>query len=143
MKCIKSVRQKIEIQLDEYCARQQDTTLSREKIENTKNFRKIKREIQKNEWQVVVNEFIHKLSGSIAITERFLRVTKSDINPEYKLLIVVKNNTEVRLMEQIRLRLVRSLEGRLRQGNVICIKTSDIPNFLLRDFKDEYLEMQR
>ena len=65
-----------------------------------------KKQIRKRVWESVTNEFKRKWSGSIAIIERLYRKNKiTDTDPEYQLLIVCKNDTDILMLDELKHRL--------------------------------------
>lgn len=86
--------------------------------------------IKKEVWQTLRDEFGKKWSGSIAVIERLYRRTNrpSDIDPSYSLLIVCKNDTDVRMLDA----LINQLNGQCHMGrSVIVCNTQHLPNFIL------------
>jgi len=85
------------------------------------------RDIVKSAWKGVKCEFVKKWSGSIAVIERLYRKTNasSDVDPNYKLLIVCKNHTDVRMLDALK----RQLSGMM--GNVVICNTQTLESFLI------------
>lgn len=82
--------------------------------------------IRKKAWALLTSEFRRKWNGSIAVMERLYRKNSIiDDNPEYCLLIVCKNGTEVRLQSLLKDRLT----GTMR--NVAICTTENIDTHLL------------
>ncbi|MGZ8226255.1 MAG: hypothetical protein ACXW0Q_14215 [Methylovulum sp.] len=86
-----------------------------------------KNDIIKAAWKEIKVEFCKKWSGSIAVIERLYRKTYElgDADPNYKLLIVCKNHTDIRMLD--------GLKGQLSgmMGNVIVCKTETLNNVLI------------
>ncbi len=84
------------------------------------------RDITKTAWKETKVEFCKKWSGSIAVIERLYRKTNelSDIDPNYKLLIVCKDHTEVRMLDALKDQLLRQLSGMM--GNVVICTTNTL-----------------
>lgn len=72
-------------------------------------------------------EFVKKWSGSIAVIERLYRKTNelADADPNYKLLIVCKNHTDVKMLDVLR----GQLSGMM--GNVVICNTRTLESFLI------------
>lgn len=87
---------------------------------------KEKKEATKKAWSPLTFEFQKKWCGSIAVIERLYR--KNELissNPDYQLLIVCKNGTDIRLLDG----LCSRLEGMIKSVK-IC-KTEDISDYLI------------
>ena len=67
-----------------------------------------KKEIKNRAWKDTKNEFHKKWSGSIAVIERLYRKTGElgDADPSYKLLIVCKDHTDVRMLDALKTQLL-------------------------------------
>ena len=88
---------------------------------------KEKSKIRKEGWKEIKTEFCKKWSGSIAVIERLYRKTNElgDADPNYKLLIVCKNHTDIRMLDALK----RQLSGMM--GNVIVCKTETLSKALI------------
>jgi hypothetical protein len=75
-------------------------------------------------WKEIKIEFCKKWSGSIAVIERLYRKTNElgNSDPNYKLLIVCKNHTDIRMLDALK----RQLSGMM--GNVVICKTESLSN---------------
>lgn len=63
---------------------------------------KEKKEIRRKAWQPVTNEFKLKWAGSIAVIERLLRKNgEYDVAPNYSLMIVCKNDTDITMLDSL------------------------------------------
>jgi hypothetical protein len=84
-------------------------------------------EIIKVAWKDIKVEFCKKWSGSIAVIERLYRKTNElgDADPCYKLLVVCKNHTDIRMLDALK----RQLSGMM--GNVVVCKTETLSNALI------------
>jgi len=62
------------------------------------------KEIRQRIWKPIKDEFVHKWYGSIAVIERLYRKTNelSENDPTYSLLIVCKNKTDPRLLDELK-----------------------------------------
>lgn len=87
----------------------------------------MERKVRKAAWKEIKVEFCKKWSGSIAVIERLYRKTNElgDADPNYKLLIVCKNHTDIRMLD--------GLKGQLSgmMGNVVVCKTETLNNVLI------------
>lgn len=92
--------------------------------ENTKGKKLTSKEqklIRKNEWKPITDEFIKKWSGSIAVIERLYRKTGIiEDDPSYKMLVVCKNETDIRMLDELKTR----LEGTM--GSVTISNTGKV-----------------
>jgi hypothetical protein len=84
-----------------------------------------KKDFTKEAWSPVINEFKNKWLGSIAIIERLLRRHKYIIDPEYILLIVCKDKTEVQMLDELKSRLTGMI------SKVDVCNTKDVKYYLL------------
>jgi hypothetical protein len=76
---------------------------------------RVRKKIRKAAWSNVVNEFNRKWSGSIAVIERLYRKNGVTVdNHEYKMLIVCKNSTDARILDD----LLSQLSGMMGVVNV-------------------------
>lgn len=82
--------------------------------------------IRKKAWSLVTNEIKRKWSGSIAIIERLYRKNKiySD-DPDYQMLIVCKNKTDIIMLDVLQ----RRLQGMM--GTIVFCKTRNISEYLI------------
>jgi len=77
-------------------------------------------------WGTVTNEFKRKWCGSIAVIERLYRKNEvHESDPEYQLLIVCKNITDTRMLDQ----LCKSLDGMMKK--VLVCNTENLEEFLI------------
>ena len=77
------------------------------------------RPIRKRVWLSVTGEFKQKWNGSIAIIERLYRKNKIyNDNPKYQLLIVCKNNTDIKMLDILKSR----LQGMIKTVNICDTK---------------------
>ncbi len=83
--------------------------------------------IIKAAWKEIKVEFCKKWSGSIAVIERLFRKTNElgDGDPSYKLLIVCKNHTDIRMLDGLK----AQLSGMM--GNVVVCKTETLNHVLI------------
>ncbi|MCK9635220.1 MAG: hypothetical protein M0R41_02940 [Methylobacter tundripaludum] len=83
--------------------------------------------IIKTAWKEIKIEFCKKWCGSIAVIERLYRKTNElgDADPNYKLLIVCKNHTDIRMLDGLK----AQLSGMM--GNVVVCKTETLNNVLI------------
>ena len=83
--------------------------------------------IIKAAWKDIKVEFCKKWSGSIAVIERLYRKTSElgDADPSYKLLIVCKDHTDIKMLD--------ALKGQLSgmMGNVVVCKTKTLSSVLI------------
>lgn len=64
------------------------------------------KKIRKQVWKSVLLEFKSKWCGSIAVIERLYRKNKiHENNPDYKLLIICKNNTDILMLDILKTQL--------------------------------------
>lgn len=101
-----------------------DNLLNQENEQFTEAAKKV---IRKEAWRPLTDEHIKKWSGSIAVIERLYRKTNEliDTDPKYTLLIVCKNKTDVKMLDE----LGRQLSGMM--GNVKVCNTETLNQFLL------------
>ena len=68
---------------------------------------KEEKEIKNRAWKDTKNEFHKKWSGSIAVIERLYRKTGElgDADPSYRLLIICKDHTDVRMLDALKTQL--------------------------------------
>ncbi len=89
---------------------------------------KEKRFIRKTAWSPMTNEFKRKWGGSIAIIERLYRKNRlCESDPNYQLLIVCKNQTDVIMLDALKVQ----LEGMMRIVQV-C-RTKDLSRYLIEE----------
>lgn len=83
--------------------------------------------IIKAAWRDIKVEFCKKWNGSIAVIERLYRKTSElgDADPNYKLLIVCKDHTDIKMLD--------ALKGQLSgmMGNVVVCKTKTLSSVLI------------
>lgn len=79
-------------------------------------------------WYEVIGEIKNKWYGSIAILERYCRIDNYPNNPNYSLVIVVKNSQDSRNIDSLKLKL-KNLQPIM--GNVEVIKTQNLENLLI------------
>jgi hypothetical protein len=105
-----------------------DNLLNKENEQFTEAAKKV---IRKEAWRPLTDEFIKKWSGSIAVIERLYRKTNEliDTDPKYTLLIVCKNKTDVKMLDELGKQLPRQLSGMM--GNVKVCNTEKLNQFLL------------
>jgi hypothetical protein len=105
-----------------------DNLLNQENAQLTEAAKKV---IRKEAWRPLTDEFIKKWSGSIAVIERLYRKTNEliDTDPKYTLLIVCKNKTDVKMLDELGKQLPRQLSGMM--GNVKVCNTEKLNQFLL------------
>lgn len=85
-----------------------------------------RKEIRRNVWAPVVEEFKRKWAGSIAVVERLYRKENIiDENPKYMLLIVCKDKTESRILDVLKQRLVGMI------SDIKVCNTKDLSEFLV------------
>lgn len=75
--------------------------------------REQKKTIKNKAWQSICDEFFKKWSGSIAVIERLYRKTNQSVedDPQYSLLVVCKNATDVKILDELNTELVERLNG--------------------------------
>ncbi|MCK4492837.1 MAG: hypothetical protein KAU26_02180 [Methylococcales bacterium] len=87
--------------------------------------REKRKQAKKEAWKSLKDEFCKKWNGSIAVIERFYRKTnKLDDNPNYRLLIVCKNETDVRMLDD----LTSQLNGMMGEQESVKVCTTKILN---------------
>jgi len=93
--------------------------------------REQKKAIIKDAWKKIADEFFKKWSGSIAVIERLYRKTSQsvDSDPEYSLLIVCKNITDVKILDALTIKL--NGQCGIMQTIQVC-NTKHLDKFLLR-----------
>jgi len=81
----------------------------------------------KEAWKDIKVEFCKKWSGSIAVIERLYRKTSElgDADPSYKLLIVCKDHTDIKMLDALK----RQLSGMM--SNVVVCKTKTLSSVLI------------
>jgi hypothetical protein len=79
-------------------------------------------------WAIQKDELFKKWSGSIAVIERLYRKTQElgDADPTYRLLVVCKNHTDVKMLDPLR----RQLSGMM--GNVKVCDTKTLEDCLIK-----------
>jgi hypothetical protein len=85
-------------------------------------------------WQSLRDEFQKKWNGSIAVIERLYRKTNqsADNDPKYSLLIVCKNETDARMLDELNTELGERLKGSCGiVKKVQFCKTSHLNQYLL------------
>lgn len=88
--------------------------------------------IQKKTLIPITSEIKNKFFGSLAVIERlYRRRNVPDIDPEFKFLLVVKNATEVKMLDEIKKR----ISGMATEVQV-C-NTKDISSFILSETNSE------
>ena len=81
------------------------------------------RPIRKQAWSLITNELQRKWSGSIAIIERLYRKNQIvDNDPDYQLLIVCKNKTDIRMLDILKVQ----LQGMMKIVNVCNTKNLSV-----------------
>lgn len=90
---------------------------------------KFKKKVVGTLWSDVVSEFQQKWLGSIAIIERYFRLTNYLEIPKYQLIIVIKNNQDIKELNFLK----QNLSGMM--GEVIILKTKQLPIFLQKKMK--------
>lgn len=105
-----------------------------EKIDQEDIKPKYKREKQKAvikmAWKPLKDEFCKKWNGSIAVIERLYRKTNipADNDPKYRLLIVCKNETDIRIIDT----LLNQLNGMMGEENDIQVcNTEHLKQYLI------------
>lgn len=89
--------------------------------------RRIIARLRREAWSSVVNEFNRKWSGSIAVIERLYRKNGIlDDNPEYKMLVICKDSTDTRVLDD----LLTLLTGMM--GDVKACNSSMTSEFILK-----------
>ncbi|SJM96389.1 hypothetical protein [Crenothrix polyspora] len=97
------------------------------KVEKSTISKREESNIVKEAWKDTKVEFIKKWSGSIAVIERLYRKTNElgEADPNYKLLIVCKNHTDIEMLDALK----RQLSGMM--GDVQICKTETLNNVLI------------
>lgn len=96
--------------------------------------REQKKTIKDNAWKSLCDEFFKKWSGSIAVIERLYRKTNQSVedDPQYSLLIVCKNATDVKILDELNTELVERLNGQCGMVKKVQVcKTDNLGEFLL------------
>lgn len=90
--------------------------------------RQQERDIVRLAWQDIKTEFVKKWSGSIAVIERLYRKSNElpESDPNYKLLIVCKNHTDVEMLDVLK----KQLSGMM--GNVSICNTETLKSYLIK-----------
>lgn len=91
--------------------------------------RKEKNLVRKTSWNPVYNEFKTKWSGSIAVVERSLKHLGHKTDPDYSLLIVLKNDTDKRMVDSLKSNLCGALTGMM--GKVELITTCELKDHII------------
>lgn len=100
----------------------------KEKGENLN--RKEHKTIEKKVWMSVIFEFKGKWCGSIAVIERLYRKNEvHESDPEYQLLIVCKNITDSRMLDELDNTLCKYLDGMMKK--VLVCNTENLEKFLI------------
>jgi len=88
----------------------------------SKKYKREKQKIAKKEaWKGLKDEFCKKWNGSIAVIERLYRKTKKiDDNPSYRLLIVCKDETDIRMLDD----LTNQLNGMMGEQDDVRVCTT-------------------
>jgi hypothetical protein len=86
---------------------------------------KERKDIRKQAWHVVTDEFKCKWNGSIAVVERLYRRNEIANDPNYQLLIVCKNKTDSIMIDE----LTTQLAGMM--GKVRVCNTNKVSDFLI------------
>ncbi|WP_429121376.1 hypothetical protein [Aeromonas veronii] len=87
---------------------------------------KARKRIRKESWASVVNEFNRKWCGSIAVVERLYRKNGLTFdNPEYRLLIICKDATDARILDDLCVQLTGMM------GTVIVCNSNKTNTFTL------------
>ncbi len=85
--------------------------------------REKRNKVKKEVWKSLKDEFCKKWNGSIAVIERLYRKTnKLDENPNYRLLIVCKDGTDIRMLDS----LTNQLNGMMGEEKDVQICTTKI-----------------
>jgi len=102
--------------------------IEQETVKSTFKTKK-RKEIQKEAWKNLKSEFCQKWSGSIAVIERLYRKTgEFDNDPKYSLLIVCKNETDIRMLDSF----VNQLNGMMGEAeNVKVCTTEKLDSFII------------
>ncbi len=98
--------------------------------------REQKKEIIKQVWKGLRDEFGKKWNGSIAIIERLYRKINisADDDPTYRLLIVCKNETDIRMLDA----LVNQLNGMMGEAEDVQVCTTETLNKFLLSFHTRF-----
>ena len=95
---------------------------------------KMMNEAKRKAWQILTDEFFKKWSGSIAVIERLYRKTNQspDIDPNYCLLIVCVNDTDIQIIQRLNDEFANILNGMMgKLMPVKVIKTNQLSNFVI------------
>ncbi len=95
---------------------------------------KQKKALAEEAWQSLRDEFLKKWAGSIAVIERLYRKTGQsvDIDPQYSLLIVCRDGTDTKILDELNTELGRRLNGQCNKvRNVQVCNTQHLEKFLL------------
>jgi hypothetical protein len=92
-------------------------------IEQRKIRKRKEKEIRQRIWKPIKDEFVHKWYGSIAIIERLYRKNNElgENDPNYRLLIVCKNNTDPRILDELK----NQLSGKIASIEICNTETLD------------------
>jgi hypothetical protein len=94
--------------------------------------RRRKKEVIAQVWKIRRDELIKKWNGSIAIIERLYRKTNVSVDddPKYRLLIVCKNETDIRMLDA----LVNNLNGMMAETEKVQVCTTETLSQFLDSF---------
>lgn len=83
--------------------------------------------VQKKLWMEIITEFKGKWMGSIALYERFLRITSSPLDkPTYHLIVVLKNDTDSKDRDLLQITLRQKLSGMIPNIDVYLTKELEV-----------------
>ncbi|MCX7067110.1 MAG: hypothetical protein NTW85_05395 [Methylococcales bacterium] len=92
-------------------------------VEKRKIRKREEKEIRQRVWKPIKDEFVHKWYGSIAVIERLYRKTNElgEYDPNYSLLIVCKNKTDTRILDELK----NQLSGKIANIEICNTKMLD------------------
>ncbi|CAG1020696.1 hypothetical protein DOJK_00513 [Patescibacteria group bacterium] len=118
------------------CASEIKVEIEKIQTDNDKGTYKTKKikEAKRKAWQQLTDEFFKKWSGSIAVIERLYRKTNQspDIDPNYCLLIVCVNETDIQILQRLNDEFANILNGMMgKVMSVKVIKTNQLSHFVI------------
>jgi hypothetical protein len=106
------------------CKKTHKTLTAQAKAEKDKLTSKDHKRIRKQAWHIITDEFKRKWNGSIAVIERLYRKNAIMDDPDYCLLIVCKNKTDIKMLDELTTQLMGMT------GSVCVCNTENVRNFL-------------
>jgi hypothetical protein len=101
----------------------EDETNKITETEQRKIRKREEKEIRQRIWKPIKDEFVHKWYGSIAVIERLYRKNNElgENDPTYSLLIVCKNKTDPRILDELK----NQLSGKIANIEICSTKMLD------------------